>query len=361
MAGTSKTQRIHDVHATLKKMYKGIRETDSARLTVLEAVVFAVCREGSTREYAWNSLTRFKEDFFDWNEVRVSSIAEVQAVLGAGPEAEVRAQKIRRFLRQLFEKTYGFTLEHMLKVPLKEAMKLLAEYETVAGSDYIAATVVRQALGGHAIPIDAASRVALTRLGIADSSMDDAALRALLERAVPKTQGGEFLNLIEQLAHDACVEPEPDCPRCDLRKQCPTGQMMKEKAHADKQAASKASRDDRRSEDAGTNKGASTTKSASMTKTSPAPTSSAKPGSASKAGSKPSATAKVVAAPSVASKKAAPPDKAATDVKAAAAIVKKAPPSSTTPLTVSKRKPENVESRRVVKAVKAVKRTKSAR
>ena len=46
------------------------------------------------------------------------------------------------------------------------------------------------------------------------------ALRAVLERAVPKNRGAEFLDLIEDLANDTCLEGEPDCPGCELRKIC---------------------------------------------------------------------------------------------------------------------------------------------
>ena len=52
----------------------------------------------------------------------------------------------------------------------------------------------------------------------------------MLERAVPKNRGVEFIDLIEELAHDTCVEGEPDCPRCELRKVCPTGAARLEQA-----------------------------------------------------------------------------------------------------------------------------------
>jgi adenine-specific DNA glycosylase len=42
----------------------------------------------------------------------------------------------------------------------------------------------------------------------------------VLERAVPKNRGAEFLDLIEDLTNDTCVEGEPDCTRCELRKIC---------------------------------------------------------------------------------------------------------------------------------------------
>jgi endonuclease-3 len=42
----------------------------------------------------------------------------------------------------------------------------------------------------------------------------------VLERAVPKNRGTEFVNLIEDLANDTCVDGEPQCQRCELRKIC---------------------------------------------------------------------------------------------------------------------------------------------
>ncbi len=229
MASQSKAQTLNDIHTLLKKHYKPKPERDSTRLTVLEAVVYGICHEGTTREQANQALSRFKDGFFDWNEVRVSSVTEIQEALAGLTDAETRAYRIRRFLRQLFEKTYGFTLETLAKKPLKESLKVLQEYEAFT-TDYVEATVVQQSLGGHAMPVDAPTRRALERLGIIDSGAEITAVRSLLERAVPKNRGQEFLDLIESLAHDTCVEPVPDCPRCDLRKICPTAHALKEAA-----------------------------------------------------------------------------------------------------------------------------------
>jgi len=240
MASQSKAQFLNEIHTLLKKQYKPKVDPEPARLPVLEAVVYGVCHEGTTREQANQAVTRFKDGFFDWNEVRVSTIEEVQSALVGLPDTEPRAHKIRRFLRQLFEKTYGFNLEALAKKPLKESMKVLADYE-VFGSDYVEATVVQQALGGHAIPVDEPVRRALERLGVAEPMADSPGLRSLLERAVPKNRGVEFAELVEELAHDTCVFPEPDCPRCVLRKVCPTGIVRLEEAHlAAKHAASTA-------------------------------------------------------------------------------------------------------------------------
>ena len=234
----NKAQFLNDVLAILKKRYK--LESTPPKLSVLEATIHGICHEGATREQANQALSRFKDDFFDWNEVRVSSIEEIRGVLAGLSDPEGQAQRIRRFLRQLFEKKYSFTLDELAKKPLKDSAKALQEFEAF-GSDYVTASVVQIGLGGHAIPVDEPIRRALTRLGVAEEGADLHALRSGLERAVPKNRGLEFADLMEELAHDTCVEGVPDCPRCELRKLCPTG--LARKAEWSGKAATAAAKD----------------------------------------------------------------------------------------------------------------------
>src|SRR3954466_10371962 len=123
MATQSKAQLLNEIHTLLKKRYKPKADHAGSRFSVLEAVIYGLCHEGTTREQANQALSRFKDDYFDWNEVRVSTIEEIQGALAGLSETEARAQRIRRFLRQLFEKTYGFTLESLGKKTLKDAIK----------------------------------------------------------------------------------------------------------------------------------------------------------------------------------------------------------------------------------------------
>jgi endonuclease III len=244
MATQSKTQLLSNVHTMLKRRYKPKADRSASRLSVLKAVVYGICHEDTTREHANQALSRFKDEFFDWNEIRVSDVEEIEESLAGIPDPEERAQRIRRFLRQLFNRTYGFTLDALAKKPLKEALKVLQTYDAFA-SDYVTATVIQQALGGHAIPIDKAAHRVLDRLGISES--DVPALRAILERAVPKNRGGEFVDLIEELANDTCLETDPECPRCELRKVCAYALTRKQEAqsaaHSSRATAARATKD----------------------------------------------------------------------------------------------------------------------
>jgi endonuclease III len=227
MATQSKTQLLANIHTALKRRYKPKPDREAGKLTVLKAVVYGICHENTTREHANQALSRFEDEFFDWNEVRVSSVDEIKEALAGIPDPLERAQRIRRFLRQLFNRTYGFSLDALAKKPLKDALKTLQTYEAFA-SDYVLATVVQQALGGHAIPIDNAAFRVLKRIGFSETTVP--ALRSVLERAIPKNRGAEFLDLLEDLANDTCVDGDPDCPHCELRKVCAFGIAYKPEA-----------------------------------------------------------------------------------------------------------------------------------
>src|SRR5437660_8530724 len=150
---------------------------------VLEQFIYAVCREGSTREAADNAFKSLQEQFFDWNEVRVSSVRELADALEGVSDAEARAQRIIDFLQEVFETTFSFDLEPLQKKGLKQAAKQLARF--AAANDYAVAWVVQQSLGGHAIPLDVRSGRVLKRIGLLAEQEDNAeALRASLDHQV---------------------------------------------------------------------------------------------------------------------------------------------------------------------------------
>ena len=189
---------------------------------VFEQFLYAVCREGTTREKADRAFRALGEHFFDWNELRVSSPREVEEILAELPDAEGRAHRLISLLQEVFETTFSFDLEPLQKKGLKQAAKQLSRYQ--AANDYAVAWVVQQSLGGHAVPLDAPTVRALRRLGLLEADQDDPeALRASLEHLVPKIRGPLFGELVSALAEDVCWEGEPNCPACPLSRECPTG------------------------------------------------------------------------------------------------------------------------------------------
>jgi len=216
---TNRQRVLTQLFTILKKRYQP-REPEQR--PVLEQFIYAICREGVTREQADRAYRNLQERFFDWNEIRVSSGRELEEALGDLPEAEARAQRLISFLQEVFETTFSFDLELLQKKGMKQAAKQLARFQ--AANDYTVAWIVQQALGGHAIPLDEPTLRVLRRLGLIDDDTADLeALRASLEHQVPKAKSALFSDLVSALASECCWEEEPDCVSCPLASDCPTG------------------------------------------------------------------------------------------------------------------------------------------
>jgi len=223
---TNKQRVLTHFFALLKRC--ALAEPDSGEAEarpVLEQFLYGVCRENATREQADRAFKNLRERFFDWNEIRVSSPRELEEAMDDLPDAEQRAERIISFLQQVFEKEFSFDLESFHKKGVKQAAKALAGYQ--ASDDYVIAWVLRNSLGGHAIPIDAPTLRVTRRLGLIDRDQEDReALRTSLEHLVPKAKGAAFTELASFLAHEYCWEEEPNCSSCPLAGECPTAHEL---------------------------------------------------------------------------------------------------------------------------------------
>jgi endonuclease-3 len=215
---TNKQQLLDRSLKLLEKKFPAPAEPP--KRPVMEELIYAICREGVTTEQADAAYKSFKGTFFDWNEVRVSTVPEVAAALAALPDAGTRAQRVVEFLQELFEMTYAFNLDDLEKKGLKQAAKQLARYQAV--NEFGVAWVTQRSLGGHAIPLDEPSLRVVRRLRLVESDDDNEAVRGTLEHYVSKAKGIEFTELFADLAAALCT-PVPECAACPLNKDCPTG------------------------------------------------------------------------------------------------------------------------------------------
>jgi endonuclease III len=210
----------------LSSLGKAGKAAEPDERPVLEQFVYALCREGTTRELADQAFGELRDRFYDWNEVRVSSAREVADVIDMLPGNEARAQRVIEFLQEVFETTFSFDLEGLHKKGLKQAAKQLARYQR--SNDYGVAWVVQQSLGGHAIPLDAPTLRVLRRVGLVEEEGQDLeALRASLEHQIPKARGPQFADVVSEVAQEYCWKDGPRCPSCPLVDYCLTAQEMR--------------------------------------------------------------------------------------------------------------------------------------
>lgn len=256
---TNKQQLLTQAQAALKKRFPlPALEPDEPR-PLLEELIFAICREGSTTEDAEAAYGRLTSVFVDWNEIRVSTMQEVADALRPLPNAGLRAGWIIGVLHAVFEMNYAYDLGDMEKKGLKNAAKQISRYFNAKDletkglkqaakqierfkqvNDFAVAWVVQRSLGGHAIPLDGPTFRVLRRLNVVEETEADdlESLRGSIEHVIPKVRGPEFTELMSIHAKELCVEKNPLCGQCPLKSDCPTGiENLSKKADKDKTEA----------------------------------------------------------------------------------------------------------------------------
>jgi endonuclease-3 len=219
----NKQQTLTQVLKVLEKHYA---PAEPEARPVLEQLLYAVLREGATREQADAAYKTLQDRFFDWNEIRVSSPQEITDALDGLPGAAAKSPRVIGILQHVFETTFSYKLDDIDKKGLKHAAKQLGQF--AEANDFAVAWVVQRALGGHALPLDEPTLRVLRRLAVVD--VDDGqmdALRSTLEHYVPKSRGALFSDVVSLVAKDFCWADDPHCSACPLVKECPTGQERK--------------------------------------------------------------------------------------------------------------------------------------
>ncbi|MAZ95594.1 MAG: hypothetical protein CMJ73_06160 [Planctomycetaceae bacterium] len=195
MSTPSRSDLITKTFRVVKKRFKR-RPTPSGR-TVLEHLLYACCLENATPAQADEAFGKLQTLYFDWNEVRVTTISELTDVMGKISDASDAARRLRYCLHHVFESHYSFEIDELKKLTIGKAIKQLKSYQGI--TPFVISYVVQKGLEGHTIPLNNGALRAFTILGIV--SEKDARKKRVpgLERAIGKNKGVEFGELVHQL------------------------------------------------------------------------------------------------------------------------------------------------------------------
>src|SRR4051812_243018 len=203
MTTPNRSAIISKLYRVLKKHYKPI--APPADRPALEHLIYGCLLENARHEAADEAFVKLKELYFDWNEIRVTTVTELAEGMGGIPDASASAQRVKRSLQSIFEGGYSFDIESLKKQNLGKAEK---DLEKVNGSTpFVRAYVTQNALGGHSIPVSKGAIDVLHAVGILSDNEADKGQVPGLERAIPKNKGVEFGSLLQQLAADLVASP----------------------------------------------------------------------------------------------------------------------------------------------------------
>ena len=187
----------------LKKHYKPVIPV--ADRSLLEHLLYACCLENSQPETADEAYAKLQENYFDWNEIRVTSVSELSETLNSLTDPVETATRLKQVLQVVFETYYAFDLEHLKKQNLGKTVKELQKYQGT--TDFSVDYITQNGLSGHSIATNRGTIQTLVVLGIVSDA--EAKKRRLpgMERAIAKPKGVEFTSLLHQLGTDFDMTP----------------------------------------------------------------------------------------------------------------------------------------------------------
>lgn len=204
MAVVKKT-KASDLHSLckklvtlLKKHYKSaIHKKDKA---VLETMLYAVCLENATQEHADAAFERLHESFHDYNEIRVSTFAELAECFEGMSEPDARAARVRSVLQYVFEINFDFDFEPLRRKTMELAEKQLQKIRFL--SSFIQLYTLQNSLGAHTVPVDDRLRDVAVWLGLAPPHSSTTEVAECLKSAVMKADTATFCEYSRCLALD---------------------------------------------------------------------------------------------------------------------------------------------------------------
>lgn len=184
--------------SVLKKKYGG--SVPKHKYDVLDTLLFACCLEDVAYEDAESAFARLREKFHDLNEVRVSSVREIEDSLGPIDNAAWKALRIRESLQYVFEKYYSFDFEPLRRKTMDAAVKQLAKIRHL--SPFIREYVLQMSLDSHVVPLDNVQTEILTWLGFVEPDTPTEKASEELKSSLRKNDVALLCHLLRQLGTD---------------------------------------------------------------------------------------------------------------------------------------------------------------
>ena len=214
MSSGNRTAKYESLYKSLKKHYKPV--SDPPERSVLECMLYACCLEDARLEQADEAFAKLQQTYFDWNEVRVTTVSELAEALKALPFPAQAAVRIKQCLQSVFEARYQYDIDDLKKANLGKAV---AEIEAWKGiTPFVVAYVSQHSLGGHAIPAGQVIYEAMWQCEILTFGEIDKKSLPGIERAIPKNKGIEFAGLLHQFANELFHQPKATSPLAILKE-----------------------------------------------------------------------------------------------------------------------------------------------
>lgn len=222
---TKKTQKIPKIITLLQKKYDCV--TVKSKLSITELIIYATLNQGETKKNTDKALSRLKEEFVDWNEVRVTHPREIEEALKDALKDNTyeKAVTITEVLAEIFYVFNTLRLEFLLEQEFVEVHKQLLQIDS--NYQLLATLLLHIATNSKCMDIQQTCVRVGKRIGLWSETTPSSLCKNINKSAEKYlTQLNVYLSLYGE---DVCVSTGYDCNSCILVKECDFGQKRVEK------------------------------------------------------------------------------------------------------------------------------------
>lgn len=193
-------KKIQTLNRSLSHKHTKVQEATHDE--VVDCIIYALINAELNEKATEAAMTRFKEHFIDWNDLRVSRVEEIVDVLGKDtPATKDIALAIVKVLRAIFDTYHKVNLEALKKIGKRPARQALEKIEGL--SRYAVDYCMLVALKGHAIPLTNKMLNYLRDRELVDPDADEHQIEGFLVKQIPAKNGYNFFALLRQESEKA--------------------------------------------------------------------------------------------------------------------------------------------------------------
>ena len=216
---TAKRTKASEKQAICKKLVTVLKKRYSAKFSnesrpVLETMLYGICLENANVDAADQAYARLFAQFHDFNEIRVSSVREIEPVFEGMADADWRGLRARYVLQHVFEKRYAFDFDHLKRKTHDLANKHLSKIKYL--TPFVRFFTLHQTFGSHLVPADDCMCNAAIWLGLLEPKVTTKTASEALKSAVRKSDVPLFAHMLRQLACDPKLQFAFDLENTDV-------------------------------------------------------------------------------------------------------------------------------------------------
>lgn len=195
--GSSPRNTYKALYQQLQKEFRSGVAGLAGNREVLVVLIYSALLENTPAAAAVKAFEKIEDSFIDWNELRVSTAAELCEMLPMLHSPRNNCERMRQTLQSVFQATYNFDLEQWREKGEDAFREYLGSIPFVTRfmADYTVSTVYHK----HEIPLDEGALRVLRLLELVDVDEENRETAIGIKRAFSKSEADTFAALIHEL------------------------------------------------------------------------------------------------------------------------------------------------------------------